>query len=198
MLGMHGTYEANLAMNQADLIVALGARFDDRVTGRLDAFSAEQRARSTSISTARASTRPCASTCRSSPMSATRWRTWSRVWKARQHPKPDTRRMVAPDRWLARDASCLDFPTSDDEIMPQRAIRALCEATHRPRADHHHRSRPAPDVGRAAFRLRGAEQVADQRRARHDGLWPARRDRRAARQPQRAGASTSPAKRRSR
>ncbi len=39
MLGMHGTYESNMAMNQADLIVALGARFDDRVTGRLDAFS---------------------------------------------------------------------------------------------------------------------------------------------------------------
>jgi multidrug efflux pump subunit AcrB len=39
MLGMHGTYEANMAMNRADLIVAIGARFDDRVTGRLDAFS---------------------------------------------------------------------------------------------------------------------------------------------------------------
>src|SRR3546814_13000331 len=36
MLGMHGTFEANMAMNKADLIVALGARFDDRVTGRLD------------------------------------------------------------------------------------------------------------------------------------------------------------------
>ncbi|HWU01735.1 MAG TPA: thiamine pyrophosphate-binding protein, partial [Novosphingobium sp.] len=34
MLGMHGTYEANWAMNQADLIVCIGARFDDRVTGR--------------------------------------------------------------------------------------------------------------------------------------------------------------------
>ncbi len=39
MLGMHGTYEANMAMNQADLIVCVGARFDDRVTGRLDAFA---------------------------------------------------------------------------------------------------------------------------------------------------------------
>ena len=39
MLGMHGTYEANLAMNRADLIVCVGARFDDRVTGRLDAFA---------------------------------------------------------------------------------------------------------------------------------------------------------------
>jgi len=39
MLGMHGTYEANLAMNQCDVMVNIGARFDDRVTGRLDAFS---------------------------------------------------------------------------------------------------------------------------------------------------------------
>ncbi len=39
MLGMHGTYEANLAMNKCDLMVCVGARFDDRVTGRLDAFS---------------------------------------------------------------------------------------------------------------------------------------------------------------
>ena len=39
MLGMHGTYEANMAMNRSDLIVAIGSRFDDRVTGRLDAFA---------------------------------------------------------------------------------------------------------------------------------------------------------------
>ncbi len=39
MLGMHGTYEANMAMNECDVMVCIGARFDDRVTGRLDAFS---------------------------------------------------------------------------------------------------------------------------------------------------------------
>ena len=39
MLGMHGTYEANLAMYNSDLILAVGARFDDRVTGRLDEFA---------------------------------------------------------------------------------------------------------------------------------------------------------------
>jgi acetolactate synthase-1/2/3 large subunit len=39
MLGMHGTYEANLAMHGCDVLLAIGARFDDRVTGRLDAFS---------------------------------------------------------------------------------------------------------------------------------------------------------------
>jgi acetolactate synthase I/II/III large subunit len=39
MLGMHGTFEANMAMNQCDVMVCIGARFDDRVTGKLDAFS---------------------------------------------------------------------------------------------------------------------------------------------------------------
>src|ERR1700688_1148561 len=39
MLGMHGTYEANLSMHDCDLMICIGARFDDRITGRLDAFS---------------------------------------------------------------------------------------------------------------------------------------------------------------
>jgi acetolactate synthase-1/2/3 large subunit len=39
MLGMHGTYEANMAMHGCDVMLNIGARFDDRVTGRLDAFS---------------------------------------------------------------------------------------------------------------------------------------------------------------
>jgi len=38
MLGMHGTYEANMAMHDADCIIAVGARFDDRITGNLDLF----------------------------------------------------------------------------------------------------------------------------------------------------------------
>ena len=39
MLGMHGTWEANWAMHDCDLMICIGARFDDRITGRLDAFS---------------------------------------------------------------------------------------------------------------------------------------------------------------
>jgi acetolactate synthase-1/2/3 large subunit len=39
MLGMHGTYEANLAMHGCDVMINIGARFDDRITGRLDAFA---------------------------------------------------------------------------------------------------------------------------------------------------------------
>ena len=39
MLGMHGAYYANMAVHHSDLLVAVGARFDDRVTGRVDAFA---------------------------------------------------------------------------------------------------------------------------------------------------------------
>jgi acetolactate synthase-1/2/3 large subunit len=43
MLGMHGTYEANLAMHDCDVMVCIGARFDDRITGRLDGFAPRAR-----------------------------------------------------------------------------------------------------------------------------------------------------------
>jgi acetolactate synthase-1/2/3 large subunit len=43
MVGMHGTYEANLAMHDCDLMIAVGSRFDDRVTGRLNAFSPDSK-----------------------------------------------------------------------------------------------------------------------------------------------------------
>ena len=43
MLGMHGSFEANNAMHDCDLMIAVGARFDDRITGRLDAFSPNSR-----------------------------------------------------------------------------------------------------------------------------------------------------------
>ncbi len=39
MLGMHGTYEANLSMNKSDLLLCVGARFDDRITGKVSGFS---------------------------------------------------------------------------------------------------------------------------------------------------------------
>ncbi len=71
MLGMHGTYEANLAMHGCDVLINLGARFDDRVTGRLDAFS-RTRPRSTSTSTPPRSTRSCGWTSPSWAMPAAR------------------------------------------------------------------------------------------------------------------------------
>jgi len=128
MLGMHGTYEANWAMNQADLIIALGSRFDDRVTGRLDAFAPNARKVHVDID-------------RSSINKTVRidmgivadvghvLEDMIRVWKARQHPKPDTREWWRRiEGWRA--VKSLDFPEGNGkEIMPQRAIRALWEAT---------------------------------------------------------------------
>lgn len=43
MLGMHGTYEANMAMHHCDVLIAIGARFDDRVTGKIDRFCPDAR-----------------------------------------------------------------------------------------------------------------------------------------------------------
>ncbi len=43
MLGMHGHYTANIAMTKADLVIAVGARFDDRVTGKVDTFLAQSK-----------------------------------------------------------------------------------------------------------------------------------------------------------
>ena len=128
MLGMHGTYEANMAMNQADLIVAIGARFDDRVTGRLEAFSPNSRKvhidvdRSSINKTVRIDLGIVADAGHA-------MEDMLRIWKARQHPKPDTREWWRRiEGWRA--VQCLNFPQSDDVIMPQRAIRALWEATH--------------------------------------------------------------------
>ena len=128
MLGMHGTYEANMAMNQADLVVALGSRFDDRVTGRLDAFSPNSRKvhvdidRSSVNKTVRVDLAIIADVGHA-------LEDMVRIWKSRQHPKPDTtdwQRRIAG--WRA--VKCLDFPENDpNEIMPQRAIRALFDAT---------------------------------------------------------------------
>ncbi|WP_375393571.1 acetolactate synthase 3 large subunit [uncultured Sphingomonas sp.] len=128
MLGMHGTYEANMAMNQADLVVALGSRFDDRVTGRLDAFSPNSRKvhvdidRSSMNKTVRIDL-PIVADVGHALEDAVR------IWKSRQHPKPDTadwwQRIAG---WRARGS--LDFPEDGTAIMPQRAVRALWEATH--------------------------------------------------------------------
>ena len=127
MLGMHGTYEANHAMNQADLIVALGARFDDRVTGRLDAFSPNSRKVHVDIDRSSVNKNVRVDLALIADVGHA-LEDMVRVWKARQHPKPDL------TGWWSRIAGwrakgCLEFEDRADEIMPQRAIRALHEAT---------------------------------------------------------------------
>src|SRR3954463_12418260 len=107
MLGMHGTYEANWAMNKADLIIAFGSRFDDRVTGRLDAFAPH--ARKVHIDIDRSSINknvrvdlPIIGDVGSA------LREIIDCWNARQHPKPDlTEWWSRINGW--RQAGCLEF-----------------------------------------------------------------------------------------
>ncbi|MEQ1688035.1 MAG: biosynthetic-type acetolactate synthase large subunit [Sphingopyxis sp.] len=130
MLGMHGTYEANFAMNRADLIIAVGARFDDRVTGRLDAFAPN--AKKIHIDIDRGSINkivPIDLAIVGDAQAALA--ALVAEWQARGHKPRDLgewwRRI---DGWRA--ARCLDFPeisAPEAEIMPQRAVRALFDAT---------------------------------------------------------------------
>jgi acetolactate synthase I/II/III large subunit len=127
MLGMHGTYEANLAMNKADLIVAIGARFDDRVTGRLDAFAPHSA--KIHIDIDRSSINKNVRVDLSIVADAGRTlRAMIDMWHHRNHPRPDLSDWYARiEGWRAK--RCLDFAESGEAIMPQRAIRALYEAT---------------------------------------------------------------------
>jgi acetolactate synthase I/II/III large subunit len=127
MLGMHGTYEANWAMNQADLIVCLGARFDDRITGRLDAFSPNSRKihvdidRSSINKTVRVDLAVVGDVGRT-------MEDMIKIWKGRQHQKQDLSAWWKRiDGW--RDKKSLAFAASTTEIMPQQAVRSLWEAT---------------------------------------------------------------------
>lgn len=127
MLGMHGTYEANLAMNQCDVMVCLGARFDDRVTGRLDAFSPDSVKihvdidRSSMNKTVRVDLPIVADV-------GMAMRQMIDVWKGRKTKKqPMTEWWSRIAGWRA--VNCLSYPGSTQEIMPQYAIERLFEAT---------------------------------------------------------------------
>ena len=104
MLGMHGTYEANMAMHDCDVMVCIGARFDDRITGRLDAFSPGSTRRSISISIHRRSTRTFMSTSRSSAIAPMCSKSMIRVWKCALAGARQTgaRRLVGADPGMAR------------------------------------------------------------------------------------------------
>ena len=128
MLGMHGTYEANLAMNEADLIVCLGARFDDRVTGRPDAFSPNSKKIHVDIDPS--------SINKIIPIDLAVVGDVGHVledmlksWRGRGHRANDLSAWWGKIRgWRAVD--CLGFEQKGDSILPQHAIRRLWEATH--------------------------------------------------------------------
>ncbi len=127
MLGMHGTYEANHTMHQADVIVALGSRFDDRVTGRIDAFSPDSQKIHVDIDRSSHNKNVLVDL----PITADVGSAMADMiagLKARGYQKPDlTDWWARIEGWRA--VKSLDYVQKGAEIMPQRAIEALYKAT---------------------------------------------------------------------
>ena len=129
MLGMHGTYEANMAMHGCDVMINIGARFDDRITGRTDAFSPGSAkihvdADPSSINKNIKVDVPIVGDC------AYVLEDMLRVWKTRtgQSDKSALKTWWKEvDAWRARDS--LKYRKSPDTIMPQEAIERLYLAT---------------------------------------------------------------------
>ena len=130
MLGMHGTYEANLAMHDCDVMINIGARFDDRITGRLDAFSPlleahPRRHRPSSINKNVKVDVPIVGDC------AHVLEDMVRLWRASapQVDKPALEGLVGEDRGLARRATASPTGRPSETIKPQYAVQRLYELT---------------------------------------------------------------------
>ncbi|MBU1462655.1 MAG: biosynthetic-type acetolactate synthase large subunit, partial [Alphaproteobacteria bacterium] len=130
MLGMHGTYEANFAMNKADLIICVGARFDDRVTGRLDAFAPNSRKVHIDIDRSSINKIVDVDVAIVADVGSA-MADMVALWKARGHEAADLSAWWAQiDGWRAKKS--LGYAEDGAEIMPQRAIADLysaCTAT---------------------------------------------------------------------
>ncbi|WP_417721473.1 acetolactate synthase 3 large subunit [Salipiger sp.] len=125
MLGMHGLYEANLAMHGCDLMINIGARFDDRITGRLDAFSPRSRKAHIDIDPSSINKVIKADL----PIVGDVGHVLEdvlKVWKARG--RKVNREALAKwwrqiDEWRA--VKCLTYKTSETVIKPQYALERL-------------------------------------------------------------------------
>jgi acetolactate synthase I/II/III large subunit len=129
MLGMHGTYEANLAMHECDVMIAVGARFDDRITGRLDAFSPYSRKIHIDIDPSSINKNVKAEIGILGDVAHV-LEDMVRLWKERA---PELDRAALKewqgklDRWRSRN--CLAYRSSDEVIKPQYAVQRLYELT---------------------------------------------------------------------
>jgi len=129
MLGMHGSYEANLAMHDCDVMICVGARFDDRITGRLDAFAPKSKKIHIDIDPSSINKNVKVDV----PIIGDAGRVLSemlRLWKEKK-AKPET---AAHKDWWAqistwRARNCLAYKRSDNEIKPQYAVERLYALT---------------------------------------------------------------------
>jgi acetolactate synthase I/II/III large subunit len=129
MLGMHGTYEANLAMHGCDVMINIGARFDDRVTGRVNAFSPNSKKIHIDIDPSSINKNVLVDLSVIGD-AAHILEDLIKVWKARQ-TRVDDKALKAwwseIEGWRSRN--CLHYEGSNKIIKPQYALQRLYELT---------------------------------------------------------------------
>jgi acetolactate synthase I/II/III large subunit len=125
MLGMHGTFEANWAMHDCDVMINIGARFDDRVTGRLDKFSPESWKIHVDIDPSSINKNVQVDV----PIVADAAKALAamlEIWRARKH-KADEKAMrdwwKQIEQWRGKD--CLAYKKDKKIIKPQYALQRL-------------------------------------------------------------------------
>ena len=129
MLGMHGTYEANMAMHNCDVMLNIGARFDDRVTGRLNAFSPNSKKIHVDID--KSSINKVVAVDYGIVGDA--GKVLSLLIKEIIKIKSELNKSLNNDWWLKinewRNKKSLHFNQSSNIIKPQQAIKSLYEKT---------------------------------------------------------------------
>jgi acetolactate synthase-1/2/3 large subunit len=129
MLGMHGTYEANLAMHGSDVMINIGARFDDRVTGKLSGFAPHSQKIHVDIDASSINKNVAvdvpiiADAAEALAMMIEVWR--ARGYKAKTEPLARWWQQIA--EWKKRD--CLRYRQTGNVIKPQYALERLRELT---------------------------------------------------------------------
>ena len=129
MLGMHGTYEANLAMHDCDVMVCIGARFDDRITGRTDQFSPRSKKIHIDIDPSSINKNIKVDVPIVGDVAYV-LEELIRTWKARAATVDKTALKSwwgQIDKWRAK--KCLSYKKLEDVIMPQYAIERLYALT---------------------------------------------------------------------
>lgn len=129
MLGMHGTFEANNAMHDCDVMVAVGSRFDDRITGRLDAFSPGSKKIQIDIDPSSINKNVHVDVAIVGDVKNV-LADMLHIWKA-EKPRSDRQALAdwwsQIDRWRARNS--LAYRQRRDVIMPQYAVERLFALT---------------------------------------------------------------------
>ena len=129
MLGMHGTYEANLAMHHSDLIIAIGARFDDRVTGNLEKFCPDAKVIHVDVDPASISKNVQVDVPIVGPVKQVLAEMNQLVDSGFEmdHPEALEAWWEKIETWRAAD--CLKYDTLGKKIKPQAAVEAVYEVT---------------------------------------------------------------------